>query len=105
MLENAFENHELSEYLTYQEFIDVCISKRKVSTTIWRSCAVSNEAIRSYSDYLKGIRIAVAVFDTLIKGIEYGSGGAVWIRELLAELKSKTSAKSANEKDNEGGKK
>ena len=104
MLENAFENHELSEYLTYQEFIDVCISKRKVSTTIWRSCAVSNEAIRSYSDYLKGIRIAVAVFDTLIKGIEYGSGGAVWIRELLAELKSKTSAKSANEKDNEGGK-
>ena len=104
-LENAFENHEISEYLTYEEFIDVCISKRKVSTTAWRSCAISTEAIMSYSNYLRGIRIAVAAFEVLIKGINYGDGGAAWIRELLVELKSKSSAKSTTKKDSRGGRK
>ena len=103
MLENAFENHEISEYLTYEGFIDVCISKRKVSMTAWRSCAVSNEAIRSYSNYLRGIRIAVAAFETLIKGINYGDGGAAWIRELLVELKSKLRQNPLPEKIVEDG--
>ena len=102
MLENAFENHEISKHLTYEEFIEVCISKRKVSTTTWRSCAVSNEAIRSYSNYLRRIRGIIAAFETLTKGINYGDGGAAWIRELLLELKSKTSVKSNIGKDSEG---
>ncbi len=105
MLENAFENHEISEYLTYEEFIEVCIAKRKVSTTTWHSCAVSNEAIRSYSNYLRGIRGAIAAFETLTKGINYGGGGAAWIRELLLDLKSKSTEKSATKKNSRGGQK
>ena len=102
MLENAFENHEISKYLTYEEFIEVCISKRKVSTTTWRSCAVSNEAIRSYSNYLRRIRGIIAAFETLTKGINYGAGGAAWIRELLLEQKSEASVKSNTGKDSVG---
>ena len=104
-LENDFGNHEISDYLTYEQFIDVCISERKVSTTAWRACAISPEAIRGYSNHLRAIRIAIAAFETLSKGINYGNGGAAWIRELLVELKSKTLTKSPIEKNNGGGQK
>ena len=97
-LEKSFEDHEISDYLTYEEFIDVCISKRKFPTTVWRSCAISTEAIRSYSNYLKAVGIAVHVFETLIKGINYQNGGAAWIRDLLIELKSEVSVESTAEK-------
>ena len=98
-LENDFKNHEISDYLTYEEFIDVCILKRKMSTTAWRACAISSEAIRSYNNHLKGIRIAIAAFETLIKGINYGERGAAWIRKLLVELKSEASAKFVTGRD------
>lgn len=98
-LENAFENHELSDYLTYEKFIDVCISERKVSTTAWRACAISPEAIRGYSNHLRVIRIAIAAFETLSKGINYGDNGAAWVCKLLVELKSETAAKLATKRD------
>ena len=88
MLENAFKDHELSRYLTYEKFIDVCISKKKAFTTTWRSCAISNQAIKAGSNYLKAVRSAVADCEMLIKGINHGNGGAAWIRTLLRELKS-----------------
>lgn len=98
-LKDAFENHEISGYLTYEKFLDVCISKRKVSTTAWRACAISDEAIMGFSNHLRVIRIAIAAFETLIKGINYEDGGAAWIRKLLIELKSEVSTKSATGKD------
>ena len=93
MLENTFENHELSEYLSYEKFINMCISKKKAFTTTGRLCALSDKAIKDRSsflsiNYLKGIRSAIADFDMLIKGINHGDGGAAWIRILLRELKS-----------------
>ena len=97
MLESAFRNHELSEYLTYEEFIDVCISKKRAFTTTWRSCAISNQAIKDCSNYLKGIRSVVADCEMLIKGINYESKGAAWIRILLRELKSTADTPSPKE--------
>ncbi|MYF99915.1 DUF4338 domain-containing protein [Candidatus Poribacteria bacterium] len=105
MFKNAFENHEISDYLTCEEFVDVCISTKRASVTARQLCDSSNETIKSYSNYLRRIRRAITVFETLTKGINYGDGGATWIRELLLELKSKTTVKSANEKDNRGGRK
>ncbi len=107
MFENAFENHEISDYLTYEEFVDVCISTKRASITAWQLCAASNETIRSYSNYLRRIRGTIAVFETLTKGINYGNGGAAWIRDLLLELKSKSKAtgKSVTGKDSRGGRK
>lgn len=101
-LENDFGNHEISDYLTYEQFIDVCISKRKFPTTVWRSCAISAVAIRSYSNYLKAVGIAIHVFETLIKGINYQNGGAAWVRDLLVELKSQASLESTTEKSRKG---
>ena len=104
-LEETFDKHEISKYLTYEEFIDVCISKRRMSTTVWRACAVSSEAIKGYSNHLRVIRTAIAAFETLIKGINYGDNGAAWIRKLLVELKSETSTKPAMGKDSREGRK
>ena len=91
-LENAFEKHELSKYLTYEEFIDVCISKKKAFTTTSKSRAISAEAIRGCSNYLKAIRSTVANLEMLIKGINHGDRGAAWIRSLLMELKSEAAS-------------
>ncbi len=88
-LENTFSKHQLSEHLTYEEFIDECTTKKIAFTTTSRSYAISNEAIRGYSNYLRGIRSIIADFEKLIKAINYGDKGAVWIRNLLKELKSK----------------
>ena len=104
-LENAFRDHELSEYLTYEEFIDVCISKKKAFTTAWRSCAISNQAIKDCSNYLKAVRSVVADCEMLIKGINHGDGGAAWMRILLQELKSATADTSSLEADKKEGRK
>ena len=88
MLENAFNKHSLSKHLTYKKFIDECVSKRRAFTTTSRSYAISDEAIKGYSNYLKGIRSIIADFEMLIKAINHGDKGAVWIRNLLDELKS-----------------
>ncbi len=91
MFKNAFENHEISEYLTYEEFIEVCISKKRASITVWQLSDASNETIRSYSNHLRKIRGAITVFETLTKGINYRNSGAAWIRKLLLELKTNSS--------------
>ena len=105
MLENAFQDHELSEYLTYEEFIDMCISKKKAFTTTWRSCAISDKAIKDCSNFLKAVRSVVADCEMLIKGINHGNGGAAWIRILLKELKSAAVDTLLPEEDKKEGRK
>ena len=88
ILEDTFSKHQLSKYLTYEEFIDECISSEIAFTTTSRSYAISNEAIRGYSNYLRGVRSIIADFDKLIKAINYGDSGASWIRNRLKEFES-----------------
>lgn len=87
-LENTFGKHQLSKYLTYEGFIDECIFKKIAFTTTSRSYAISDEAIKGYSNYMRGIRSIIADFDKLIKAINYGDKGVSWIRNRLKEFES-----------------
>lgn len=88
-LESTFGKHKLSKHLTYEEFVDECISKRIAFTTTSRTYAISKVAIKGYSNHLRGIRSVIADFDKLIKAINYGDEGAAWIRKRFDELESR----------------